>query len=453
MEFLDYSMSLEQEKILSSNFHMVWEQLAHVKSICQDDYSMLASLDKAPAGDMRAQFEDEEDALRVADMFYNMVLGLKKPSHQDGLLYTLTWLRVVLSEDSTRGAHFYNLNKEPLKPFIDVCYKQNFSEEKIEKIHADSVVCASFILRQCPASGIINREKQLSVLKAFLLNKLKIASRSERVPENILQSWTLALKNCLACEDMLEEVCTDSVDPIADIMFKFLNNNLQYQQVLYSSGFALMLISLKAQYRQNLVHANLCKTIISIIAQSNKEKVKRIYLQVIECLLGQDNFSEMCVLYGFFPLLERLAEDKYKDEDVPELIDLLITRLRPEVKVLSSIERFETELKTQNLVFGPVHTERFWKKNFMYFERNEFDLIKKLIALLQSEDDETKSVAAFDIGEFARLHPEGRRMVRVFGATNDLFLLLAAEDISEDVKRNVLLATQKILVQNWANMD
>jgi len=450
MAFAGYDMTLEQEEILTNNCEQVWQQLNQIKSICNEDYDILQLLDKASIGDMSATFDDENDGVRVAEMFYNMVTGLKRPGHVQALQYTLTWLRIVLIDQPARGKNFFFLNKEPLKPFIDVLYKKSYSEEFASCVEADALVCASLILKQSPSEDAVNWEKQLDPLKAFLINGLNQASRSERINEHSLESLTLALKNCSSSEAMMEAICVES---IADVMFKFLNNNLLYSQVVYQAGFAMMLISLKESFRSYLVHANLCKTMISIIAQSAKEKVKRVFLQVIECLLGCDNFSEMCVLYGFFPLLERLAEEKFKDEDVPVLIDQLITRLRPEVKILSSIERFETELKTQNLVFGPVHTELFWKKNFMYFERNNFELIKKLIKLLQSEDHETVAVAAFDIGEFARLHPDGRRMVKVFKATEHLFLLLESEDVDAEVKRNALLATQKILVQNWQSMD
>ena len=94
------------------------------------------------------------------------------------------------------------------------------------------------------------------------------------------------------------------------------------------------------------------------------------------------------------------------------------------------MERYEKELKTKTLEMGPVHSEAFWKKNYMAFERNDFQLIKDLTALLDSQDTETVKVAAFDIGEFARLYPDGRRIVSTFGAKRKVKFFFGENHIS-----------------------
>lgn len=183
-----------------------------------------------------------------------------------------------------------------------------------------------------------------------------------------------------------------------------------------------------------------------------KEKVQRIYLQVIERLLDVNIFSEMCVMYGLYPLLERLSEANFKDEDLKLLVTDVGDRLRPYIRVMSSMERYKKELSTKTLEWGPVHTEKFWKKNFINFDANEFILIKELCDLLDSQDETTVCVAAHDLGEFARLYPDGRKLVSLFGAKTKFFLLLEADN-SEEVRKQCLLATQKLLVQNWQAID
>ena len=37
------------------------------------------------------------------------------------------------------------------------------------------------------------------------------------------------------------------------------------------------------------------------------------------------------------------------------------------------------------LEWGQMHKDKFWKENVKKFERNDFDLIKKLINLLNNE--------------------------------------------------------------------
>lgn len=240
----------------------------------------------------------------------------------------------------------------------------------------------------------------------------------------------------------------------ADMMNKFIQNQTSFQ-VLYLQGFALLLVALKPESYQRErmeAHANLCKTMINLVASARKEKVRRIYLQVISCLSEVPNFAEMCVMYGLYATLTRLSEENFKDDDIPEIVESLMTKLRPHVRVMSSMERYEKELKTKTLEMGPVHSEKFWKKNYMKFEKNDFQLIKDLTALLDSQDAITVKVAAYDIGEFARLYPDGRRIVSKFGAKSKLFAILEkCED--EEQRKQVLLATQKILVVSWQNIE
>jgi len=240
----------------------------------------------------------------------------------------------------------------------------------------------------------------------------------------------------------------------ADMMNKFIEKETSFQ-VLYLQGFSLLLVALKrgsSQRKQIAEHANLCKTMINLVASARTEPVRRMYLQVIECLSDISDFAELCVMYGLYATLQRLSEENFKDDDIKDILETLMSVLKPHVRVMSSMERYEKELKTKTLEMGPVHSEKFWKKNYMAFERNDFQLIKDLTALLDSQDTETVKVAAFDIGEFARLYPDGRRIVSKFGAKRKFFAILETTE-DEDQRKQVLLATQKILVTSWHQMD
>ena len=66
--------------------------------------------------------------------------------------------------------------------------------------------------------------------------------------------------------------------------------------------------------------------------------------------------------------------------------------------------------------WGPIHSEKFWKENFKRFEEKDFEIIKlnlfikrKLIKLLESENEKTVSIACYDLGEFCRTHPFGKK--------------------------------------------
>lgn len=75
----------------------------------------------------------------------------------------------------------------------------------------------------------------------------------------------------------------------------------------------------------------------------------------------------------------------------------------------SNFDRYCRELSTGKLTWSFLHSEKFWHENVMHFEENEFSAVKNLVLLLRSSDQITLAVACSDIGEFARLHPTGKK--------------------------------------------
>lgn len=56
---------------------------------------------------------------------------------------------------------------------------------------------------------------------------------------------------------------------------------------------------------------------------------------------------------------------------------------------MSSFEKYVKEINTTKLDWTPVHNEKFWKEHVKRFEDNDFALIKKLVHLLESDDETT----------------------------------------------------------------
>jgi len=442
---LDF-LTTEQVRVLGQDFSSRWFS---IQAIRNETRNTLESVDKASARDQAARFDDADDGRGMAAMFWDLFSVLKKKDYENELLYVATWLRVLLEQKPQRAANFYHINQDPIKPFVEILFRQ-FSKTQNE-ILGNVAVCCGTIVQYAPSAASKDEYNNLNNFGRWLPQELSKAAR-QSMSEVYLESLGVCLKNSLGNNQVMEIICEDS---FADIMFKFIiHEKNQDFQVLYLAGFALLKVALKESMRDVIAnHANLTKAIINLISTNKKEKVQRIYLTVVECLLDVGNFSEMCIMYGLFPVLERLSiQVDFKDEDVKQTIDLLIQKLRPQIKVMSSMERYERELKTKTLEWGPVHDEKFWKTNFMRFEKNEFSLIKDLVRLLESNDPQTVCVAANDLGEFARLYPDGRRLISRFGA-KDRFFVLLEESPDENVRKHVLLATQKTLVSKWQSIE
>ena len=105
-----------------------------------------------------------------------------------------------------------------------------------------------------------------------------------------------------------------------------------------------------------------------------------------------------------------------------------------------------------------IHEDRWWKENVMQMEDNEFDLLKALIAIIASplseSSLETVSVALFDIGEFARLYPNGRSIVKTLGGKEAVMHLLDPSDLrtsdeNDELAEHALTCVSKLMIQNW----
>ena len=57
------------------------------------------------------------------------------------------------------------------------------------------------------------------------------------------------------------------------------------------------------------------------------------------------------------------------------------------------------------------------------------------------------AVACFDIGEFVRVHPRGRRVVNDLGIKDTVMKLMLHQDA--EVQKHALLCIQKLMVNNW----
>merc|ERR1712130_391715 len=177
-------------------------------------------------------------------------------------------------------------------------------------------------------------------------------------------------------------------------------------------------------------------------------KITRVVLSLFENLINFENFNEMVVLFGLFPVLEQMEnEEKFDDEELKGSVKNLLNNLEKSVKILSSFERYEQEIRSSKLIWGPCHNESFWKKYSNKLEDDNYKLIRSLIALLDSKDPETQAVACYDIGEWSRFYQDAKSVIEKLNGKLKMMKLIDHYD--QDVKQNALNAVQKVLVKNW----
>jgi V-type H+-transporting ATPase subunit H len=133
-------------------------------------------------------------------------------------------------------------------------------------------------------------------------------------------------------------------------------------------------------------------------------------------------------------------------------LDVLYKLLHQNFREMTRWEVYRAEVETGRLEWGIVHTEKFFKENARLMEGKDGDfyVVKKLVKLVASHDEEVAAIACFDLGEFVRHYPNGRAVAKRLGA-KDLVMHMIEHENAE-LRRQALQCVSKMLVQNWRHV-
>jgi len=228
-------------------------------------------------------------------------------------------------------------------------------------------------------------------------------------------------------------------------------------QVQYLVGFCCWLLSYNPTCFPYIREAGVLRKLVGVVKISSREKVIRICFATFRSLLDQKGADDHCfnddmIALGVLKIIPSLIGKPWKDDDIAKILKQINDNLENTFEKLSSFEMYHAEVESKNLQWGPVHSELFWRENINKFEAKNFALIRRVVALLEeSKDDTVLEVACFDLGEFARLHSDGKRMLESFKAKPKIMALL--NHSSPDVRKQALLSVQKLMVQNWEGLS
>jgi V-type H+-transporting ATPase subunit H len=156
----------------------------------------------------------------------------------------------------------------------------------------------------------------------------------------------------------------------------------------------------------------LVPNVITELQKAEKEKILRVALALLKNLCNSSEKAvEIMVEYKLLREVDAIAKRVLKDEDVKQYLEDVSVIMENSIKLLSSFEKYMVEIENGKLVPGVTHTESFWKENVRNFEDNRFEVIGKIAALLDSDDEQCQLLACYDLGEFARMHPFGKSIL------------------------------------------
>jgi len=259
-----------------------------------------------------------------------------------------------------------------------------------------------------------------------------------------------------------------------------LANDASDMQRQYETCFCLWVMSYcqaaANEYSRQGAISTLCR-----IVKNSREKVTRVCVAALLNLVtaGSEDFCQEMLDYPneLLSTTSSLLERHWSDQDLVDDINNLRDVLHRNYRVLTSFERYEKELQRGELVFGPVHTEKFWRENVDRFAVRDFFMIRTLVDVLRSavlaspslaqsktadsvpagapQIDQFRqpipaqalAVACYDLGEFVRFYPAGRQMANTLGIKPLVMSLMSHPD--KTVQEFALASCTKMMVGNW----
>jgi len=230
------------------------------------------------------------------------------------------------------------------------------------------------------------------------------------------------------------------------------------QQVLYETTFCLWTLSFHPEAYSIFGTTEAVKGLVKV-SLTAKDKVVRVGLATLRMLLGKTtegdvDFNEQMIDNDILDVLTEIAVRQWSNpgrdqEDAEEDLKVLTGELQKNIRLLSSFDRYKVEVQSGKLKRGHMHSEQFWNENCTKFEYKGFALIKALIALLSSNsaDPTTLAMACYDLGEFARFYEAGKAVIKANHGKERMMALVEHDD--DEVKKEALQASAKLLISNW----
>jgi len=364
-------------------------------------------------------------------LFVNALSQIHSP---ETVQYLLSVVHHLLSVNQIVRCEYFNSltkrNVNPYSPFLRLLHGLGGDDPFI--LNKALVILALLFSRGGDA-----QVQELTEFMQFLNQRLAKAKGRDSL--STLRAIKDVLKNPEARLPFLQEGGLKSLTP-------FVRNN-QSTQSLYVASFCVWLISYNKDCLRDLQLWEVVPKIADVLKVVTSEKVVRVSLSILRNLLNESNFNEEMISCGIAKSVDALQGRKWKDEDVVADLEAIKKELDEAIVTLSSFEKYQAEVLSGRLEWTPVHSEQFWRENNTKFEEKSFALIKSLIGLLETGTDLTMEVACYDLGEFARFHPDGKRIIQQ--NRGKLYLMDKMSSKKPQIARQALLAVQKLMVQNW----
>ena len=401
---------------------------------------------------------------RVSEYFIALLKGLDTISDEivvRFLLFVLSNLVEAISSSTSKESRSIVQNGKVGKLMELLDGRKNEDVEMASKVLAHLTIITGALPTQTIDAFLTWVQRELiskSVKLSYALQALMVVLRDNSVRDAFQEQGGVAI---------LARLCDPQSGEI---------------QRLYEVCFCLWVLSYNEKAVEEFGQAYVVEKFCEIVKGNFREKLTRVAVALLVNVVTKQN-GEHCQTMTESDLLETLftlMEKHWSDPDVMADMEQLKEAIQKNYKVLSSIDRYKKEVLRGELKWGPVHSERFFRDNAEAIAGDDFKLINKLIEILRQavatspsiaasndvEESKTKegttenmiknlsalsmesvAVACYDLGEFMRFYPAGKRILIGLGAKTLILALMGHED--SRVKQEALACCSKLMVSNW----
>eukprot|EP01134_Creolimax_fragrantissima_P000994 CFRG0994T1 len=370
-----------------------------------------------------------------------MLALLSKLNNDEPLQYVLTLVDDALTTEPTRVTYFHAMSTvspgQPYGCFLHLCMEKSdvFIQNKAVKILA----------ALCVTGPVLDDNSADRYLK-WLAAQLRSGSgpHTQVVMKSLMSMLRFDQYRIKFYED------TDGVMALCELVRnKAANFQMQYQVV-----FCFWLMTFNTDIAQIICKRHVPAVIANVLSKSNKEKVVRVSILTLRNILEKsgekikENVENM-VSNKLVRLLRMIQAKNWKDEDIKEDVEWVVDTMTKYVQDMNSFDEYAAEVRSGDLKWSAMHkSTTFWRDHVMRLNDNEHEMLRTLITLLDaSADPLVLAVACHDLGEYTRHYNLGRVNVEELGGKSALIKLISHQDSS--VRYEALIATQKMMVQNW----
>jgi len=416
-----------------------WKRQRQAGNISEESLQLLQEYDGKSSEEQAALLEEAPE--KYAELFLHLLSfkgeGVASP---EVVQHLLAWIDEIIQDEDK--IQIFLRCKDPFTPFLDTLRPSSdwFVNSRASRILAH-LLAASPQTHQGPQSSLV----------LWCVGYLR--DHKDSIGDLLLATHSLTV----LLRKPAYRIIFGNENGI-QLLHELLKSNRSSQQMVYKTLFCMWVVSFEPKVAEKFSnYEGLVEEIVEILRSEKKEKITRMAIAVLRNLLvvakggkqsgGKENRSKM-VESGIVRVLGYLNNRKWGDEDIEGDLEVLTEEVGKDLVKMTSWEVYNQEIRSGELSWTPVHkSEKFWRENVHRFEENNRELVGILLGLIRmSKNPLVRSVALFDIGEFCRFHPKGRKIIADLEGKTDIMFAMNSEP---EVAKQALLCVQKMMVHNW----